>query len=191
MSSALVGRARLGSSRAGGFTLLELMLAMTVLAVAFVAISRAMVGAMSLNRVNRESAIVQDGMREMIETLQGAAPFGEIFIRYNSDPGDDPLLGLSPGDGFAVSGLDPVTGDPDGLVGEIVFPTLQTGMGLELREDLPLPELGLPRDLDGDGDVDNEDHAGDYRLLPVIVRLRWQVGNGERVAEVRTILADR
>ena len=187
----LAGRAQPKRLRSSGFALLEIMFALTILTVAFVAISQSMVGAMSLNRVNHESAIVQDALRERVEVLQGTAVFEEIFIRYNSDPGDDPLLGLAPGSGFAVRGLTPVPSDPDGFVGEIFFPTLQTVDGLELREDVNVPELGLSRDLDADGEIDTLDHADDYRLLPVLVRLRWRVGEGERSAEVRTILADR
>ena len=39
-----------------------------------------------------------------------------------------------------------------------------------LREDVAIPAMGMPRDLDGDNVVDGVDHKGDYRMLPVIVR---------------------
>ena len=42
-----------------------------------------------------------------------------------------------------------------------------------LRETQVAPRYGLPADLDGDGRVDGDDRAGDYRTLPVVVRLRW------------------
>jgi hypothetical protein len=51
--------------------------------------------------------------------------------------------------------------------------------------------MGMPRDLDGDTFVDGDDHAGDYQILPVRVRLEWQGKGGARVLEVRTMVTDR
>jgi len=185
------GRGERHAPSAGGFTLLELMFVMSVLLVMFLTVSQSLLGSIALNEVNRESALAQDGMRAMLEELEGTGEFETVFSRYNSDPTDDPPLGASPGDGFAVPGLDPLPTDPDGLVGEIVFPTLDTAGGLELREDLNLPELGMPRDLDGLNGVDGFDHDEDYRLLPVLLRIEWQGQSGTRRAETRTMLADR
>ena len=94
-----------------------------------------------------------------------------------------------PGSSFAVRGLDPTDGDADGLVGEIRFP-VEPG-GLELREDLVDESLGMPQDLNGDGFVDDQDHADDYRLLPVSVTLRWKGTLRVQTFELRTLLADR
>jgi prepilin-type N-terminal cleavage/methylation domain-containing protein len=184
-----IGRA--GLRGAGGFTMLELMLVVSVLAIAFVALSRSLVGSMAMSGVNRESALATDGVRQMIEVLQGVEEFDQVWRLYNADPGDDPGPGPAPGNAFDVPGLRAVAGDADGRVGEIVFPDADTGAGLGLFEDLDLPDLGRPRDLDADGDVDGVDCSATYRLLPVLVRLRWQGPNGERTAEVSTILADR
>jgi hypothetical protein len=168
------------------------MLVMTVLLGAFLAISQSLVGAMSLNKGNRESALAQDALREMVEVLEGVSDFDQVFRLYNSDPGDDPPGG-APGKGFAVRGLDPVDNDDDGFVGEIFFPAISLGGGpLVIREDLQDPELGMPRDLNGDGDIlDQFDANGGYKLLPVLVRLRWRNGSGEKVAEIRTFLSAR
>ncbi len=76
-------------------------------------------------------------------------------------------------------------------MGKIVLPEFDAGSGVELREDLDLPELGMPRDLNGDGIVDSADHSADYRLLPVLLRLEWRGQSGHRQSEVRTILAHR
>jgi hypothetical protein len=59
-----------------------------------------------------------------------------------------------------------------------------------LREDVNLPELGMPRDLNGDGAVDAGNHSTDYRLLPVIVRVRWQGAGGPSQFELKTMLAN-
>ena len=40
-------------------------------------------------------------------------------------------------------------------------------------------ELGMPRDLDGDGQADNGDVTTGARILPVIVRTRWKGVSGE------------
>jgi len=190
-----VGPAR-GGLPAGGFTMIELMLVMTVLLVAFGALSQSLVQSMALTEVNRESALAQGAMREMIEVMNGSdsetEDFALIFSRYNSDPTDDPPGVSSPGSNFAVAGLTPIDGDPDGFVGEIIFPTLVTGAGLELREDITLPELGMPRDLDGDGQwLMANNVESDYRLLPVLIRVEWQGRSGGRSAEIRTFLAER
>ena len=42
-----------------------------------------------------------------------------------------------------------------------------------LREDVFMPELGLPMDLNGDGVIDAQNHALDYKVLPVTIQLRW------------------
>jgi len=180
-----------GRLQAGAFTLVELLLVISVLLIAFLALSQSIVASMALTRVNRESALATDGIRHMVEVLQGGEDFEDLYQLYNGWNGDDPGPGPAPGSGFTVAGLEPVEGDSDGLVGEIVFPTVETSAGLELREDVEEPTLGMPRDLNGDGALDALDHAGDYRLLPVVVRLRWRGVSGERSAEVRTLIADR
>jgi prepilin-type N-terminal cleavage/methylation domain-containing protein len=174
-----------------GFTMIELTLVMSVLLVAFLALSQSLVTSMALTRVNRESALATDGLRRVVEALQGEEDFDLVFRLYNSEPGDDPGPGPAPGHLFHVEGLEAVPDDLDGAVGEIVFPVIETAGGPELREDVDMPELGMPRDLDGDGFVDFLPHSDDYRLLPVLVRLRWKGISGERSAEARTLIADR
>ena len=182
--AAVLGRLR----PRGGFTLLELMIVVSVLLVTLLAMSQSLVASMKLNGVNRETALATDGIREITEVLEGVEDFSMLFALYNANPADDPgLPGSAPGAAFAVPGLSPVETDPDGRVGEIVFPTL----GFELREDLLDANLGMPRDLNGDGVVDAANHAGNYRILPVLLRLRWKGSGCERSMEVRTLLADR
>jgi type II secretory pathway pseudopilin PulG len=180
--------ARLGRAERGlGFTLVELTVVVSVILFALVAMSQSLVASMKLTGTNRESALATDGVRDVIEEIQGVEDFQTIFARYNANTADDPAGGPSPGPGFAVAGLEAVAGDPDGFVGEVVFPTI----GTELREDLVDPALGMPRDLTGDGIVDGVNHAGDYRLLPVLLRLRWKGRGCERSMEIRTLVADR
>lgn len=169
-----------------GFTLVELLIVIGILVIAFLAMSQTLITSMKLTGTNRESACATDGLRNMMETLQGVQDFHSIFRLYNRDPSDDGGA-VAPGSNFAVAGLQAVPGDPDGFVGEIVFPTI----GTQLREDLVDPALGMPRDLNGDGVIDSLDHALDYRILPVLLRIRWKGGSIERSMEIRTLLANR
>ena len=185
-----VGRDRRRLAR-GGFTLLELTIVMSVLLVAFLGMSQAIGSSMALTEVNRESALGTDGAGEMVELLSGIEAFDTVFARFNDDPADDPGgPGTAPGKHFDVAGLQPAVDDADGRVGEILFPTVIGAGGEELRED-PLDDLWEPRDLNGDGLIDSADHSGDYRLLPVVLRLRWQGKSGPRTAQIRTLIADR
>ena len=57
-----------------------------------------------------------------------------------------------------------------------------------LREDVVLPALGMPRDLNGDNRIDDVDHRYDAIVIPVLVRIRWQGRYGERSYECGTLL---
>jgi len=59
-----------------------------------------------------------------------------------------------------------------------------------LRENLELPDLGMPRDLTGDFVVDANDHSLDYTILPVAVRLVWDGENGQRQLVLYTLLTE-
>ena len=172
-----------------GLTLLELVLSFGVFLVGSLGFLQAIVLATKTGQVNRESAVATAAARQAIEALQ-AATFEEAYWRFNSDPGDDPATGVSPGSGIDVPGLKALPGDPDGLAGEILFPTVSAGGPLELREDVQNAAMGMPRDLNGDGAIDSANHKDDYRLLPVIVRFRWVGASGPASMEFRTLLAD-
>ena len=177
-------------SNRSGLTIVEVMIAMAILGVMFLAISRSLMGSVKLNEVTRESALAQQGMDAVLESL-GGADFASTFQRYNSVASDDPATGPSPGPDFVVPGLQPLPEDADGRVGRIVLPEVMTPEGLELREDLDIPELGMPRDLNGDGGIDDVDHATDYKVLPVLLQLDWRGQSGHRQTVARTILARR
>lgn len=177
---------------AGGFSLVELSLVMGVLLFTLLVLSSSLGESIKLGESNEETALAIDGARQIVEVLDGVEEFGDVFALYNADPGDDPDgPGTAPGAGFAVEGLQPAEDDPDQLVGEIVFPAAPDGSGgLVLDELLDDPDLGMPRDLDGNGLVDSS-AVTDYRLLPVLVRMRWVGTQGERTLTIRTLLADR
>lgn len=187
--AALLRRAK--RSRAG-FALVEVMMAAVVLTVAISGLSASILVAMSLSRVNRDTAIAQQAARRTLEEIESRT-FSEIFAAYNANAGDDVgLLSAAPGANFAVQGLSALPGDADGLCGRVIFPTQLNGGVEQLREDVVDAELGMPLDLNGDlGVIDALDHAANYRLLPVRVRVEWQGAIGPRHVDMETILCLR
>ncbi len=85
---------------------------------------------------------------------------------------------------FDVTGLGAVADDADGLVGEILFPSV----GGELREDVVDASLGMPRDLNGDGAIDALNHADDYIILPITIRIRWMGVSGRQTADLSLLV---
>ena len=126
----------------------------------------------------------------LLERIQGEA-FLQAFRSFNALGSDDPSgANTAPGANFAVPGLRAAPGDADGKPGEVIFPTPAGGPGL-LRENVTNVKLGMPHDLNGDGVIDGLNHSLDYKLLPVLVRVRWQSADGtSATVELKTILAN-
>lgn len=162
------------------------MIVLAILTVTLSMFSSLMASTAQLAPINREMELAVNAGRNIVESMRNT-PFEEVFLRYNADPADDPGgAGTAAGASFDVVGLDPQTGDPDGMVGIIIFPTV----GNELREDASEPRLGMPRDLNGDGAVDDVDHRADAILIPIQVRIEWDGRLGDRQVELFTMVAD-
>jgi len=158
------------------FTIAEVAMAAAVLTIAVGGLLSSIVASMALNRVNNETGLAQAYARRAIERLQGV-PFAEIFATFNADPNDDPAgPGTAPGarfDAFGLAPAGPAIPGVGALAGEIIFPVTTIGTAQQLREDVVDAALGMPRDLNGDGlPPDGMDHAGDYKMLPVRVRVQ-------------------
>lgn len=167
-----------------GFSLVELMVVFTIITIALSMFSQTLTSASRLDPVSRETALASEAARNVIETMRGK-PFRDVFALYNADGADDPAgAGTAPGATFDVVGLSPLTAE--GSVGTIQFCDSQ-GALLETAE---LPEFGLPRDLNGDGMVDEEDHVADCIILPFKVTIEWLGKNGPRKLELFTVFAD-
>ena len=177
--------------RRAGLSLLDALVAITILAVAVGGLGASVIASMQLSRVNEEKAIAVDAAHAMVEQLH-TTEFSEIFATFNAAGADDPDgANTAPGDDFAVVGLRVQDGDADGMTGQIEFPTIVDGSGkLVLREDLVDPGLGMPRDLNGDGVIDSQDHSGDYVLLPARVRLMWRGPGGNQTTFVEALLVE-
>lgn len=173
-----------------GLTLLELVGSITILAIGISSLARVTVGLQRAGNVSRETELATQAARAMLERIQAEA-FAQAFRSFNGTGADDPGgAGTAPGAGFAVAGLRARPGDADGLAGEIVFPTAPGQPGV-LSETFSDARLNMPQDLDGNGTVDSLNHATDYELLPVLVRVRWQSQDGgSGTIELNTILAN-
>lgn len=171
-----------------GFTMLEITVSILILTVAAYILSSTISASLSHTVSKREQATAVEAAMNAMESMR-ATSFIDVFSSYNADPGDDPLgPGTAPGPTFDVPGLDAVV-DPGGAarpLGSIILPDSNG----QLREDAQLPLLGLPRDLSGDMIIDADDHAGDYLVLPAIVRIEWLGRLGPRQFEMSTMFVD-
>lgn len=175
-------------SRAGT-GLLEPLVAVTLVLLAVLGFSQLMVGAVRTADQAEEATVAREAARAMLDQMR-AAQFSTAFAEFNASAEDDPSgFETGFGSGFDVDGLVPVDGDADGMVGEILFPTVD-GAPQRLREDVKDAALAMPRDLNGDDVVDDADHSGDYEILPVVIRVRWRGVAGDSVVEFHTILSE-
>ncbi len=171
--------ARTTRSTREGMTLVEVVVVMAILTVAAGIFAQTMSAASRMDPLTQENNLAVEGARVVLERMK-ASDFDQIYALYNADPADDPGgAGTAPGNTFAIPGLAPST--VGGFVGRIEFPSI----GNELREDAVDAALVTPRDLNGDGLVDGANHAADYAILPIRVRVTWASRYGR--AGVRTV----
>lgn len=165
--------------RQGGYSFVEVVVAVAILAIGMLSQASLTVTHVGQSALNKASRLAIDGIHNQIEDLKNHA-FADVFKDYQGTPLQH----------FAVPGLEPQDSDPDGAVGEIIFPTASDPLvgNLVLREDLARPELGLPRDLDGDGAIDSTPKNATYQLLPVMIELRWKSPVGDRSMRVAVML---
>jgi prepilin-type N-terminal cleavage/methylation domain-containing protein len=168
-----VSRARRKCAR-GGFTMIEVSLALTVLVVALVATTASNLRMQALRRSNHDRVAAQNAVQSIAERVQAigragtsdASGFAPHVVAALSAGGD---LGAT----FDVPGLTPVAGGAH--VGTIRIVTDETASDAAVGA-----QLGLPRDLDGDGDALDGDVSASAHLLPVVVSVRWHAQSGDR-----------
>lgn len=174
------------AGRRDGVTLVELVVVVSVLVIALGELSRSLLAVSRLEPANRETSVALQAARSTLERVR-ALPFEELFERLNTDSDDDPDgPGTASGPNFVVPGLDLRADDPDGCAGRIELPILAD----ELREDFGDSDLGMPRDLNGDGVVDALDHSSDHDVLPVRIVVEWRGASGDRRISLSSTLTE-
>jgi hypothetical protein len=171
--------------------LLEVLVGLVVLVAGLGLLSDLIVQVSHTREQNREYALAVAAACNAVEDLH-AEDFFEIFALYNMNPDDDPGgPATGPGSFFPVLGLERPDGRPE--VGQFIFPAVTpepTSTHCELREDVENRKLGMPRDLDVDGSVDDADHAADYCVLPFAVEVEWEGRCGKRVYRLYSMLTE-
>jgi len=152
--------------------MLEVSLALTILVVALVATSASNARINSLQRSNRDRHVAHNAVQTISETVQAISRDG---LDDTSGWANHLIAALSNGgqlgNTFDVAGLAPVEGDAHVGTITVVTDETQTDALLGL-------ELGMPRDLNGDGDATDTSAGTGARLLPVVVTLRWRSQSG-------------
>jgi len=175
-------------SRAG-LTLVEILCALAVLMIGLLGFTQAIFASSRSSQATKENTLATQAARRVLEEIQ-ANVFDELFWRYNALASDDPGgSGTAAGANFAVTGLQATADDADGFPGEVIMPVVAGVPGV-LRENISDGKLGMPRDLNGDGAIDGLNHATDYEILPVLVRVRWRGPGGVQTVELRTMLGN-
>lgn len=178
-------KARMGKGvrRGGsGFTLIEIAFATTVLLVALMSMSASIFSLHSLRRQNRERTLARNACVTRVESAHSVA---RSAVDQPGAWATNVVAASCPGGGldldFDIPGLTPWPGETH--VGKVTFVVDETLTDAALGV-----ALGMPRDLDGDGLIDNHDVRDTARILPVIVRARWDGVRG-RVQIVRPFVA--
>jgi prepilin-type N-terminal cleavage/methylation domain-containing protein len=168
-----------------GFTLLELIMGTTVLAIGICGLAVSLVYSMTLAQTNRESAEARIAAKEILERVRGV-PVEEIFAAFNGTADDDGTTTAgAPGSTFQLTRTTK-DGATATYTAHVEFPV--GDMAGVLREDLEDELLGMPRDLNGDGLIDSENHAADYLIIPIRIRVIWRGKTGPREFELCTVL---
>ena len=155
-----------------GFTLIELAIAISVLMIGMVTVLSATSRMHSLRKQTRERTLAQNAVRSMTERIHARS------YEFSSAPDTwaaNMVAALGPdgefGGGFDVRGIATLDDRPsDGTI-TVLTDERTTAQDAKFR-------IGMPRDLNGDGDADDSDVSGDARILPVLLEVRWRSQSG-------------
>ena len=173
LGKGMTERSRIRSQR--GITLLEIMIAMGVLAIGLFGMVLVILQSSRMTAVQEENLLAMRSAQNMIEQMENTN-WDQIYTNFSGNPD------------FPVTGLEPQVGDPDGFEGKILFPEI----GGALDETIADIGWNMPMDLNGDGDAaDPVVLAGEYVILPVRISVSWTGRSGDRVLSFNTILIYR
>lgn len=160
---------------AEGFTLVEVSLSIVVLMVGVLTITSSTLRIDALRRKNHDSALAHLAISQVAETLQAHAARARFEVDGDSvNTWSESFLNLAQGDyaeGFPVANFTPLPGAE--RAGSVQFITNET-----LRDEDLEVVMGMPRDLNRDGDSLDTSVVEDAHLLAVIIRVAWSGQNG-------------
>lgn len=154
--------------RRRGFMLVEVTLAVGVIAIAILAVLASITLAGRLSQSEREIALATEGIDKQLAELRNA-PFNSLYQQFGP-------TGIQT---FDVPGLSSPSGGPAGSIQLVV------------NETSNIPQLGLPRDLNGDGDALDTNVSSFYVLMPVTLNVQWTGPTGNQRVQLHTLLANR
>jgi Tfp pilus assembly protein PilV len=176
-----------------GFSLVETMVGNVILVVAVLAYVVCVLAGHRMNRATQDRALAIETLGRFVERLRADADWASLYARLrplsSESSGDtaltrigtDPTLTLHPITSYYADFSVPTT---LGTVGFLVQVPSTTVAGVAaLRENASAPRYGLPYDLNGNGVIDGNSRNGDYRALPVVVRVRCR-RPGQQATEV-------
>ncbi len=158
----------------GGFTLIEVVITAAVLFIGLLAMTSTSWVVHSLRGTHADKQVAHQALQGVVEDLYALSE----IAREDEDGWAPTILDRfggagNPGPNFNVRGLDPWPGEAS--VGTVTIVTDETATDIDLGV-----ALGMPRDLNGDGAVNDTNVGDDAVLLPVIVQLRWRGEAGNR-----------
>jgi prepilin-type N-terminal cleavage/methylation domain-containing protein len=179
-----------------GLTLLEVMIASAVLAIAICGTIGAVLACYQLNTRSREDALALAAAEDIIADVRELGSVEDVVNKYNGTTFT--VEGLPRAPGVAAQGEVIVITDetPD----EDVYGRNIGGTGVDLNGDgdtldihtMVTPDCAFPVDLDGDG-IPNNDKVlpEDIKLVPVIVLVRWKAHVGIGRVQLITFVVER
>jgi prepilin-type N-terminal cleavage/methylation domain-containing protein len=196
------------SRRRGGFTLFELMIALSILVISIIGLVSVITYTTTQNEINRENLLAMRAAEGKIEEMrQYLVP--EIFARYSSTAWVPALYsapnnitnpgGVFPGPDFSLAlSTDPTYSRLQKVQATITFPWVNGGAfvgglwqanpPIALLEDQNDPDP-IARDLNANGVVD--DPTLNYVKLPVTITIKWSGIKGNRTITYRYMFYKR
>ena len=159
------------SAGSSGFSLLEVLIGLSVLTIGLLAMTSTSLQTHELRRSDAARLAARNAMESMVREVEVTA------ASIDTESGDWAELLIDafapPNDVLETPGLDPWEGE-EAVVQVRFFPD-------ETADDAEVGfALGMPRDLNGDGFADSSDVTSDARMLPAVVSARWQSPSGDR-----------
>jgi type II secretory pathway pseudopilin PulG len=176
-----------------GFSLLEILVAGTILVIGILGHAASVLASHKMARTTADQGDATQTLGRFVERLRADPDWAGLYARLRSlsaeSVSDSSLAYLSVDETLTTYPASSYYSDftvPSDL-GTVTFlvqvPSTAISGVAALRESATAPRYGLPHDLNGDGVVDANSRNSDYRVLPAVVRIRWQ-RSGQRAHEV-------